>query len=119
MTPIANTTNDQLYQTEGYRTIGNMTYEIPVANGEHSVNLHFAEIFFGLPGEGVSGGVGSRVFNVDLEGQEQLENYDILVAAGGAATAIVESFTGINVTDESLTITFTPITEFPKKRLKI
>ena len=111
---IANTTNDQLYQTERYRTIGNMTYEIPVANGEHSVNLHFAEIFFGLPGEGVSGGVGSRVFNVDIEGQEQLENYDIFVAAGGAATAIVESFTGINVTDESLTITFTPITEFPK-----
>ncbi len=112
--PIENTENNQLYQTERYRDNGTLIYEIPVANGEHGVNLHFAEIFFGLPGQGASGGAGSRVFNVDIEGQEQLENYDIFVAAGGAATAIVESFTGIEVNDQSLTITFTPITEFPK-----
>jgi len=110
--PIANTTNDQLYQTERYRTNGSLIYEIPIANGEHNVNLHFAEIFYGLPGEGAAGGAGSRVFNIDVEGQ-QVPNYDIFAAAGGAATAIVESFTA-NVTDESLTIILTPVTEFPK-----
>lgn len=113
-TPIANTTNDQLYQTERYRTGGSLIYEIPVANGEHSVNLHFAEIYFGLPGGGSAGGAGSRVFNIDVEGQGLIENYDIFLAAGGAATAVIENFTGINVTDESLTITLTQVTEFPK-----
>ena len=113
--PIEGTTNQQLYQSERFGTSGsgNLIYEIPVANGEHDVNLHFAEIYFGLPGGGSDGGAGSRVFTIDVEG-ERIENYDIFVAAGGAATAVVESFTGINVTDESLTITLIPVTEFPK-----
>ncbi|CAM4384929.1 malectin domain-containing carbohydrate-binding protein [Zobellia nedashkovskayae] len=111
---IANTENDILYQTERYRTTGSLIYEIPVANGEHSVNLHFAEIYYGVPGDGSSGGAGSRVFNIDVEGQEQKENYDIFVEAGGAATAIIETFSGINVADGSLTITLSPVTEFPK-----
>lgn len=114
---ISNTDNDQLYQTERYREDGNgsLIYEIPVANGEHTVNLHFAEIYFGLPSNGgVNGGAGSRVFNIDVEGQGQRENYDIFDAAGGTAIAIVETFSGIMVEDESLTITLAPVTEFPK-----
>ncbi|CAM4230433.1 malectin domain-containing carbohydrate-binding protein [Zobellia roscoffensis] len=114
--PIGNTENDELYQSERYRSsgTGELIYDIPVANGELSVNLHFAEIYWGLPGDGSSGGAGSRVFNIDVEGQQQKENYDIFVEAGGAATAIVETFNGINVTDGSLTITLSPVTEFPK-----
>ncbi|MEP3209519.1 MAG: malectin domain-containing carbohydrate-binding protein [Maribacter sp.] len=111
---IANTENDQLYQTERFHT-GPLVYEIPVTNGEHNVNLHFAEIFYGVPGAGSSGGVGSRIFNVDIEGGEgTLNNYDIIAAAGGSATAIVENFTNITVNDGSLTITLTGVTEFPK-----
>ncbi|MBU3024430.1 malectin domain-containing carbohydrate-binding protein [Zobellia galactanivorans] len=110
---IANTENDQLYQTERYRATGSLIYEIPVNNGELSVNLHFAEIYYGVAG-GAAGGAGSRIFNIDVEGQQQKENYDIFVAAGGAATAVIETFSGINVTDGSLTITLTPVTEYPK-----
>ncbi|WP_373519925.1 malectin domain-containing carbohydrate-binding protein [Pricia sp.] len=113
-TPIANTDNDQLYQTERYRDNGPLIYEIPVANGMHDVNLHFAEIYWGLPGDGANGGAGSRLFNIDIEGQARKENYDIFTEAGGAATAIVESFTDISVTDQSLTITLERITDFPK-----
>lgn len=112
---IANTENDELYQTERYYNLGSLVYEIPVTNGEHNVNLHFAEIYYGVPGLGSSGGAGSRVFNVDIEGGEgSLTNYDIFVAAGGGATAIVENFTNITVTDGSLTITLSGVTEFPK-----
>ncbi|MBC6998001.1 malectin domain-containing carbohydrate-binding protein [Cytophaga sp. FL35] len=111
---IANTENDQLYQTERYRTSGNLIYEIPVSNGTHSVNLHFAEIYFGVPGDGTDGGAGSRVFNIDIEGQGIKNNYDIFVAAGGAASAIVESFNDIEVNDGNLTITLIPVTENPK-----
>lgn len=60
-------------------------YEIPVENGLHSVNLHFAEIYFGVPGDGADGGAGSRVFNIDVEGQGIKNNYDIFVAAGGGS----------------------------------
>lgn len=111
---IANTSNDELYQTERYATSGPLIYEIPVSNGDHNVNLHFAETFYGAPGPGASGGVGSRVFNIDIEGQQQISNYDIVVAAGGSVTAVVENFTGIAVNDGSLTITLSPVTEFPK-----
>ena len=112
---IGNTANDQLYQTERFSSSGTLVYEIPVSSGDHNVNLHFAEIFFGVPGAGSSGGAGSRVFNVDIEnGQGALTNYDIVVAAGGSATAIVETFTDIMVTDGSLTITLTAVTNFPK-----
>lgn len=112
---IANTDNDQLYQTERYYNLGTLVYEIPVSNGEHNVNLHFAEIYYGVPGLGSSGGAGSRVFNVDIEGGEgTLTNYDIIVEAGGSATAIIENFNNITVTDGSLTITLTGVAEFPK-----
>ncbi len=112
---IANTENDELYQTERFHATGNLTYEIPVTNGNHNVNLHFAEIFFGVPGAGSGGGAGSRVFNIDIEnGQQTVDNYDIFVAAGGSATAIVESFTGIAVSDGNLTIVLSPVTDNPK-----
>ncbi|GAB5472887.1 MAG: hypothetical protein Mars2KO_09860 [Maribacter sp.] len=114
--PIANTENDQLYQTERFK-IGNnsLIYEIPVQfAGEYNVDLHFAELFYGVAG-GAPGGVGSRIFNVDVEnGQGQLTNYDIVAAAGGSATAIIEDFKSINVTDGSLTITLTSVVENPK-----
>ena len=55
---IANTTNDQLYQTERYHTSGTLVYEIPVPDGNYDVNLHFAEIFYGVPGAGSGGGEG-------------------------------------------------------------
>ncbi|MFS4448772.1 PKD domain-containing protein [Maribacter sp. 2307UL18-2] len=115
--PIANTENDQLYQTERFKAGSNsLIYEIPVQfAGAYNVDLHFAELFFGVPGDGASGGVGSRIFNVDVEnGQGQLTNYDIVAAAGGSATAIIEDFKSINVTDGSLTITLTSVVENPK-----
>lgn len=113
--PIANTANDALYQTERYSGSGTLIYQIPVANGDYDVNLHFAELFFGTPGSGSSGGVGSRVFNINIEnGQEVINNYDIITAAGGSATAVIENFENVTVNDGSLTITLTSVVEFPK-----
>lgn len=113
--PIANTANDELYQTERYSGSGTLIYQIPVVAGDYNVNLHFAELFFGVAGNGSAGGPGSRVFNIDIEnGQEVITNYDIVVAAGGSATAVIENFENITVNDGSLTITLTSVVEFPK-----
>lgn len=104
---IANTDDDVIYRTERW---GNMTYNIPVSNGAYKVNLHFAEIYFGVTG---GGGAGSRRFHVDVEGTRRLDNYDVFVKAGGAARAIQEEIY-TQVTDGFLTIQFTGVTDNAK-----
>ncbi len=107
---IGNTTDDELYEEERF---GNFSYEFPVSDGDYIVELHFAEIFFGQPGGGASGGVGSRVFNVNIEGgSEELSNYDIF-AEVGSANAVVKTFE-TSVSDGSLSIVFTNVTNNAK-----
>ncbi|MEO1012606.1 MAG: PKD domain-containing protein [Bacteroidota bacterium] len=110
---IENTDNDELYQTERFAGSTGMLYEIPVPNDtEFEIRLHFAELFHGVGSNG--GGIGSRVFNVDIEnGQGQLQNYDIIAEAGNPLTAAVESFV-VNVNDGDLSISFTNVTDFAK-----
>ncbi len=98
---IANTTSDPLYQSERY---GNFSYAIPVSNGNYQVTLHFAEIWWGTPQAG-TGGAGSRKFNVDVEGQRKLTEYDIFARAGGALRAVQEGFV-VSVTDGVLNLSF-------------
>ncbi len=99
-TSIAGTDADELYQTERY---GEFTYNLPVSNGTYQVILHFAEIYWGYLSEG--SGAGARQFNVDMEGERKLTDYDIFSKAGGAATAVQETF-AVSVTDGTLTIDF-------------
>jgi len=111
---IANTDEDVLYQTERYGGGGNnapFSYNFPVDNGTHDVALHFAEIYHGVSGSNNAqctndDCTGKRVFSVDAEGQTVLSEYDIFAEAGGAATAIVETINGIEVTDGALTLDF-------------
>jgi hypothetical protein len=111
---IDGTENDELYRTEAFDLdrVG-FTYELPVPNeGPWEIDLHFAEIFHGVEN---GNGTGSRVFDVDIEnGQASLPGYDIIEKAGGAATAVVENFTDITVTDGNLTIIFTSVVDAAK-----
>jgi hypothetical protein len=93
--PVNGTDNDELYLNLRY---GNCKYEIPVPkNGLYTVRLHFAEMGFR------NGSVGSRVFNVDIEGQDKMENYDIN-ADVGPKTAVIKTFTDIEVIDGFMSI---------------
>ena len=92
--PIANTTNDGLYQSERY---GTHSYNVPVPAGTYTVKLHFAEIYFTA--------ANARLFNVNIEGgQGSLSNYDVYLQAGGNYTAKVEQFNNIIVSDGTLNI---------------
>src|SRR5215207_5107354 len=64
---IADTTNDVLYQSERYGS--NFSYALPVANGNYSVTLEYAEIYFNAPGQ--------RVFDVFAEGALVIDDLDI------------------------------------------
>ncbi|MEO9891394.1 ThuA domain-containing protein [Aurantibacter sp.] len=110
---VLNTTNDSIYKSErtsngSPRTFG---YAVPVNNGEYDINLHFAEIYWGATKGGVAG-VGKRVFNVTIEGEEVLVDFDLGVEAE-PMSAIVKAFK-TEVVDGELNIELNASVDQPK-----
>ncbi len=91
-----------VYQSERH---GNFTYTFPNLNagGAYQVRLHFAEIFHST--------VGSRVFNVFINGTQVLTNYDIYAAAGAKNKAIVEGFTVTANASGQIVVQYTTVTD--------
>ncbi|MFD1143685.1 malectin domain-containing carbohydrate-binding protein [Larkinella insperata] len=92
---VQQTDEDALYRTERY---GAFSYNLPVSNGNYQVTLHFAEVF--------AKSAGQRKFNVALEGERKLTEYDIFEKAGGGYIAVQETFT-TQVRDGVLNLDFT------------
>ncbi len=90
---VANTTDPELFTSERF---GNFTYFIPVAPGEYSATMYFAESNFGVDNFGAAnyaqGGKGSREFDIFCNGAALIRNFDILGKAGGPNLAVVKSF---------------------------
>jgi len=82
MTGIANAAPAAVYQTERY---SNSTYTLGglTAGGAYTVRLHFAEIYWTT--------ANSRLFNVTINGNQVLTNFDIFAAAG-KNVAVVRDF---------------------------
>ncbi len=93
--PIAQTEDDVLYQSEHFGS--NFSYQQDVKNGSYDVTLKFAEIFFN--------DAGKRVFDVSLEDQLVLDDFDIYSEAGGQNIAVDRTFT-VGVSDGSLDLDF-------------
>ena len=91
---ISGTSEDALYQSERY---GTFSYAIPVANGDHQVTLHFAEIYWNSAGK--------RLFDVRAEGKLVLDDLDIFAAAGGKNKAY-EVTVPVTVKDGTLNLDF-------------
>jgi hypothetical protein len=100
---IAGTSNDGLYQTARYAW-GSFGYRFDVPNGTYRVSLYFAEIYFASQGR--------RRFNVSIEMQPELQNYDIVVAAGGWLIARAETFEAY-VSDGHLDVDLAPVVGEP------
>ena len=82
----------RLFQWEHY---GHFRYVLPVAMGDrYKVTLYFSEGYFG-PGKMVTGGFGSRVFNVSTPGRVLLRNFDILRETTQANESVVKTFHNI------------------------
>ncbi|MBZ5585702.1 MAG: malectin [Acidobacteriia bacterium] len=93
--PIANTADPSLYQTSRW---GVFTYQFAVPNGDYSVNLKFAELYFTAPGY--------RSFNVAINGAPVLTDFDIVAQAGGGRVALDKSFP-VTVANGQIAIAFT------------
>ena len=96
---IPNPAPQAVYQTNRY---GTFTYTIPgfTANASYIVDLHFAETYWTRPGQ--------RQFNVLINGNEVLNNFDMVAFAGGKNVATVQSFLVAADNTGTITIQFVP-----------
>jgi len=102
---IEGTDSDLLYKTEHYGS--DIGYDIEVPNGTYDVTLHFAEIWWGVEGRGgTDSGEGERVFDVSIQGETVLSDYDIYAEAG-SLTATTETIEGVEATDGVISISST------------
>ena len=92
---IAQTEDDAIYQSEYFGR--DFSYQQEVANGNYDVTLKFAEVYFDQPGK--------RVFDVKLEDQLVLDDFDLVAAAGGKNIALDRTFT-VDVNDGVLDLDF-------------
>lgn len=92
--PIANTDHDALYQTEFWGD--GLSFDVSMDNGTYDVTLHFAEIWWESPGE--------RVFDVSVQGETVLADFDVYDATGGDHVALTHTVEGVSVTDGTLSI---------------
>ena len=76
---IQSDSDAEIYQTERWNDY--LAYAIPVQNGStYRITLKFAEIYFNSRG--------SRIFDVNIEGQLFLDDYDVYTEAGGENIAV-------------------------------
>jgi hypothetical protein len=94
-----------LFNNERY---GAMSYSIPgfTAGSVYDVTLYFAETILTSSG--------SRVFNVSINGNTVLSNFDIYASAGGQNKAVAKSFTTTADGSGQVAVQFTAVTENPK-----
>ncbi len=87
-----------VYQSERW---GPSTYTIPglTAGKQYTVSLQFAEIYWTA--------VGQRQFNVIINGNQVLTNFDIIAATGGPDIAIQENFSATANSSGQIVIQFT------------
>ncbi|MHA7901410.1 MAG: malectin domain-containing carbohydrate-binding protein, partial [Henriciella sp.] len=87
------------YETE--RFAGDLSYAIPVAPGVYNVELHFAELFQSGTGGPNGDGSGQRIFDVIVEGELVLDDYDILAETGGDINqTLIETILAIDPTTD-------------------
>jgi hypothetical protein len=102
---ISNTADAALYQTERFSSNGTLEYSTTLPNGQYSVVLKFAEIYFAAPGK--------RVFNIVINGVTVEPNFDPFAAAGGVNTAVDKTYT-VGVSGGAIDIRLVSVVQNPK-----
>jgi hypothetical protein len=99
--PIANTSDDALFQSFRYG-MDKLKFDFPVANGDYLVELFFAEPWYGAGGS--LNCKGWRMFDVAINEKRVLHDFDIFKEAG-FAKAIKKTF-NVHVTNGRINISF-------------
>jgi beta-glucosidase len=102
-TKVLNPAPIAVYQTG---RIGNFTYTLGgfLPGSSATVRLHFAETYWT--------GAGLRIFNVSINGNQVLTNFDIFSAAGGQNIAIIQQFSAPANPSGQYVIQFTTLIDY-------
>ncbi len=86
-----------------YRTSrqGEFRYDVPLVKGVYELRLHFAETVYGPESTG-TGGEGSRIFAVRINGKPLLLHFDVVADAGASRTADVKVFPDVTPASDGL-----------------
>ena len=93
---ITNSDADPLYQSERWGQ--DFSYRFKVSNGKYRVTLHFAEIYWAVPGK--------RVMDIRIQDSLVIEDMDVYAEGGGKNLAFQKVFEQVEVTDSLLTLSF-------------
>ncbi|OMO60914.1 hypothetical protein COLO4_33675 [Corchorus olitorius] len=94
-------THSELYTTARVSPLSLTYYGLCLGNGNYTVNLHFAEIIYINDRSFYS--LGKRIFDVYIQGELVLKDFNIQDEAGGTGKPIVKNFTAV-VTRNTLKI---------------
>ncbi|GMN64451.1 hypothetical protein TIFTF001_033521 [Ficus carica] len=97
-----NTSVLEIYQTARLSPISLKYYGLCLQKGSYKVQLHFAEIMFS--NDQTFRSLGRRIFNVSMQGNLVLRDFNIMEEAGGAHIGISKTFDNVNVTGSTLEI---------------
>ncbi|KAK1256713.1 putative LRR receptor-like serine/threonine-protein kinase [Acorus gramineus] len=95
--------DSELYMSARLSPLALTYYGLCLINGNYTVKLHFSEIIFTANKTFLS--LGKRLFNVLIQGQIVLKDFNIEDEAGGPGKPIVKSFNA-SVTQNTLEIRF-------------
>ncbi|KAL5853215.1 hypothetical protein ACOSQ3_008333 [Xanthoceras sorbifolium] len=100
---IRGTLESELYKTARISPSSLKYYGLGLKNGKYSVDLHFAEIE--MEDSQSWKGLGRRLFDVYIQGERVLQDFNILKEAGASKKALVKTFEA-NVTNTIIEIHF-------------
>ncbi|KAB1204631.1 hypothetical protein CJ030_MR8G012703 [Morella rubra] len=102
-TQITGTLDSELYKTARISPSSLRYYGLSLKNGKYTVELHFAEITMD---DGQSWkGLGKRLFDIYIQGERVLQDFNIQKEAGGSKRALIKTFEA-NVTNTIMEIHF-------------
>lgn len=107
---ITGTQDPNLYAAERF---GNFNYAIPVdVRGTYDVTAYLAEGYWGSPLDRTGSGAGSRIFDIDCNGQRLFNNLDIYKEVGGMH-ALTKTFRGLRPNAQGkLILSFAPVVNY-------
>ncbi|CAN1328798.1 Probable LRR receptor-like serine/threonine-protein kinase RFK1 [Linum perenne] len=94
----------ELYSTARIAPISLTYFHYCLENDKYTVRLHFAEIVF--TNDRTYTSLGKRVFDVYIQGNVVLKDFNVEDKAGGAQRPLVIPISNVNVTDNVLEIRF-------------
>ncbi|KAF8408686.1 hypothetical protein HHK36_004749 [Tetracentron sinense] len=101
---IDNTLNSEFFQTSRLSPGSLRYYGLGLQNGFYTVNLYFAETRFDDRSSLTWQSLGRRVFDIYIQGNLQLKDFDIRKEAGGDSNRAIQKNFTVNVSENYLEI---------------